>query len=321
MRIDPELRALRGDPASQRNAQFALERVRDDWRAGEAADALRELDAYGEGAQLRDCPTLDALFGEGEDARRLVAALMQPMLTCLARNPLGQVPIRHQHSDGLSVLQLAHSGRAALSLLMYTELGASEAKSACFAGGERHETVLAGSADVRFLELLEERSDSAAIDCTIRRVVAGEIMRFSGHNHTKSIVRVHGRMAVLRLSRTDEVPCDAREYALDDDRLLHRANGSRHESGREMKAALLGRMGRRDAAPVLARLTREGSDHARWQALRECLALDSGLGFAALTRMASDPGDPLAATAGALRAQLLETYPQLAGQELAACPA
>ena len=321
MRIDPKLRALRGDSASQRNAQLALERVCDEWRSGEGFDALGELEAYGRGASLDDCPTLETLIGDGSQAHDLVAALMQPMLACLAKNPTGHVPIRHQHSDGLSVLQLAQSGRAALTLLLYTELGGAEAKSACFAGGERHEAALAGSADIRFLELLEERRDRAAIDCDTRRITAGEVMHFAGRNNTKSILRVHGRLAVLRLSRTDEVPGDACEYALDDGRLLHRASGSRHESGLEMKAALLGRMGRRDAAPVLARLSREGSDHARWQALRECLALDSGLGFAALTRMASDPGDPLATTAGTLRAQLLETYPQLASKELAECPA
>ena len=63
----------------------------------------------------------------------------------------------------------------------------------------------------------------------------------------------------------------------------------------------------------------EGSAHLRWQALRECLGLDSAVGFAALTGLAQRNDDPLAVPAGALRAQLLETYPQLAG--VAGCPA
>lgn len=61
------------------------------------------------------------------------------------------------------------------------------------------------------------------------------------------------------------------------------------------------------------------SPHLRWQALRECLGLDSGAGFAALTGIAQRSDDPLAAPAGALRAQLLEAYPQLA--EVNICPA
>ena len=62
-----------------------------------------------------------------------------------------------------------------------------------------------------------------------------------------------------------------------------------------------------------------GSPHLRWQALRECLGLDSAIGFAALSAIARRSVDPLAVPAGALRAQLLEAYPQLA--EVSACPA
>lgn len=97
-------------------------------------------------------------------------------------------------------------------------------------------------------------------------------------------------MVVLRLARSDAAPCDAREFALDDGRLLHPASGSRAESRQEMMLALLGRLGRSDAAPLIA-------------------------------EMARNAGDSLAATACALHAQLIETYPQLAGLETQKCPA
>jgi hypothetical protein len=103
--------------------------------------------------------------------------------------------------------------------------------------------------------------------------------------------------------------------------LVHRASGDRHESRDEMMMALLGRMRRKDAASVLAALTRSGSDHLRWQALRECLALDSAAGFAALGRIATDPTDDLAPEVGALRARLVKAPPQLARWEPAPCPA
>jgi hypothetical protein len=84
--------------------------------------------------------------------------------------------------------------------------------------------------------------------------------------------------------------------------------------------AMLGRMGRKDAAPLIAEIAAgEGSPALRWQALRECLALDTQVGFAALSAVAGAAGDPLAANAGALRAQLIEAYPQL--QEVEQCPA
>jgi hypothetical protein len=57
----------------------------------------------------------------------------------------------------------------------------------------------------------------------------------------------------------------------------------------------------------------------RWQALRECLALDTLAGFRALTAVATACDDPLAGAAGALRAQLVETYPQLG--RIQPCPA
>ena len=321
MRINPELRALRGDTASQRLAQSSLEEARDAWRAGPARAVLAELARYGEGAALARCPSLASLFDEEGSASILIDELMRGLLPRIAAHPLGQVPLRHQHSDGLSVLQLAQSGRAALTLLCYGETDAAPPASACFAGGERSEVVLAGAADIYLLDLLDDRGERAAIDCTARRVVAGEVMRFSGFAQTKSVRQVHGRMVILRLARSEVVPCEAREYALADGRLLHRASGSRSESRHEMMMALLGRMGRKDAAPLLAELSREGSDHIRWQALRECLALDSATGFAALARVASDPSDTLAATAGALRAQLIEAYPQLARIEETPCPA
>ena len=72
-------------------------------------------------------------------------------------------------------------------------------------------------------------------------------------------------------------------------------------------------MGRTDAAPLLAAMAEEdGGQSLRWQALRECLGLDSGAGYAALCRIAARPGDPLAAPAQALGQQLLAIHPQLA---------
>lgn len=321
MRIDPELRALRGDTASQRKAQETLESARDAWRSGPARAALDALATFGGGAALEDCGPLAALFDGSGTALALVGDLVASILGALRDHPLGQVPLRHQHSDGLSVLQLAQSGRATLTLLAYADTGAEPPASACFAGGERHEVVLSGAADILLLELLKEGADRAAIDCRVRRVVSGEVLHLAGANRTKSVRRVHGNMVVLRLARSEQVPCGAREYALADGRLLHRASGSRSESRHELALAVLGRMGRRDAAPLMAEMAGEGSDHIRWQALRECLALDTLSGFAVLVRMARDPADPLAAAAGALRAQLLETYPQLAAIEVLPCPA
>ena len=138
--------------------------------------------------------------------------------------------------------------------------------------------------------------------------------------------RVAGRLVTLRLHRPDKSIDPVREYALDSGKLLHRAAGTPAESRYELMISLLGRMGRADAAPLLASMAL-GADSPglRWQAMRECLGLDTATGFAALGTLARRGGDPLAAPAGALRAQLLESWPQLAGleqeQETTPCPA
>ncbi|MGB3379361.1 MAG: hypothetical protein WBA55_11395, partial [Allopontixanthobacter sediminis] len=74
-------------------------------------------------------------------------------------------------------------------------------------------------------------------------------------------------------------------------------------------------------APVLADMARRGSDHLRWQALCECLALDTATGFSALCVIARDAGDTLSDRASSLRAQLIEAHPQLAEFEETLCPA
>ncbi len=89
-----------------------------------------------------------------------------------------------------------------------------------------------------------------------------------------------------------------------------------------MMTALLGRMERADAAPVLAAISlRPGEDSLRWQALRECIVLDTAEGFGALLAIARNAEDRLAGDAGALRAQLVEAHPQLLELEKSQCPA
>jgi hypothetical protein len=89
-----------------------------------------------------------------------------------------------------------------------------------------------------------------------------------------------------------------------------------------MMVALLGRMKRSDAAPVFADVARSGSDHVRWQALRECLALNTGLGMDLLRTFASDSSDPLHSPARGLLSQLVERYPELEqAEEMLPCRA
>lgn len=316
MRIDPTIAQLRRDTAPQLRAQAALEAARDAWRSDTAISALLcELDRYGAGVGLADCPRLESALADLGEARALVDPLVSLLVERLAAHPLGHVPLRHQYAQGLAVVQLAQAGLAALSLVCYEARSPNSTAVAtvCFVGGERREMCLAGAAEARFFEVLREEPGRADLDCEACRLTAGDSLVFAGARHTKIVDKPLGRLVLLRLSRTDPTPPPALEYRIADGALVHCASGDRAASRDEMAAAVLGAMGRREAAPTLADIARApGGSHLRWRLLCEALALDTASGFAALADIAADPEDDLSAPAGALRATLIERHASLA---------
>lgn len=323
MRIDPALRALRSDPASQRNAQAAMEEARDEWLGSpDMSRVMRDLAAFGSGADLSDCATLENLMADMAVAQSAIGNLTRRMDAALREYPLAQVPFRHQYSGGICVLQLAISGRAILSLVTYEDRFAQSgegAQTVCFSDGERHEVYLAGSGEADLFEMLSVEGKRAVLDRRPRSLSQGSTLSLIGPRETKLLRNVDGRLVMLRLSRSTESPAPSREYRISDGELVHEASGDRRESREEMAIALLGCMGRTDAAAALSRIAFEGSDHLRWQALRTCLSLDTARGFATLSTLAREERDALSAIAGSLRAQLLESYPELAKVEAAPC--
>lgn len=313
------LASLRRDPAPQQRDQAAVQLAFKGWASSSAAQpALDELASFGAGAGLADCPHLGAVVTDMAAGRRLLDGLTGPVLRVLESHPLAQVPMRHQYSPGLGLMQLATAGRAALSLVVYEALHDARARvveSVCFAGGDRHEICIAGAAEARFFEITHESPDRAGLTFVRRELTEGVSISLAGPRHAKIVDRPRGRLVVLRLSRTDEQSAPAREYRIADGALLHRASGNRAESRDEMAMAVLGAMERSDAVPAILSRTANASDHLRWQGIRHALALGTGAGFAALSAVAHDGDDPLAGPAVRLRAQLLSQHPVLANVE------
>lgn len=325
MHIRPELAALRRDDAPQRQAQARLIAVVDGWRTTPpVAAAGAELARFGHGAQIDDLPLLSALFTAGDpSAQQFADTLVRLLVAELGEDWLGQVPLRHFSDDMLTSLVLARHGSAALVLQGID--GAALAKkpepqAVSFAATETWEHVLAGSATVEHVRIAEALPGQAVLRRESVELLEGTVARRFCAREAQVLRRVPGTMVALKLQRTLDSSEPTREYRLADGVLIHQAAGSPRESRLELTAALLGRMGRSDAAPLLAAMAEEqGGTGLRWQALRECLGLDTALGFATLRTIAQRAGDPLAAPAGALVAQLLEQYPELAG--VARCPA
>ncbi len=325
MIVHPELRALRGDDSPQRVAQDTLIGRMGDWRNTPDVAALEaEMAHLDRGCPLADCRLLAGMFQQGGPAAADFASeLVRLNLEGLAEAPLGHVPFRH-FTDGVhSTLLLLRSGNVTLSLVAVDGEGLAGRPApvtADFGPSEVWEHVLAGGADAELVERSGPENGPAVFD---RRDVAlqpGILVCRLARQQAMLLRGVERCLVTLRLQRRLRDAGPTREYRLDDGTLVHQAAGNVGDSRTEMIMALLGRMERAEAAPVLADIAREeGSAALRWQALRECLALDTLTGFTAFCDVARSAEDELAPTAGALRSQLIEAYPQLA--EIEPCPA
>lgn len=319
MAIHPDLMALRSDPAPQQHAHGALSGAIARWHDDALVRQIEnEFQAFSQGADLAAQGGLTALFDPLDPiAGALIAQLIDPLVAALGAHPLGAVPLRHYADDQSATLILCTGGGAALSVQVLDPVGLARqrpAHSVTFAPGQLHERILAGSGAARLVTLGAVRPGGADLEIEELRLEAGQCLHRSSGEQCRMITALDAPLVLLRLQRRASGSALTREYALADGRFIAQAAASPRETRLELAAALLGRMGRSDAAPLLAAMAEEEAGQSlRWQSLKECLGLDTAAGFAALCRIAARAEDPLAAPAGALRAQLIEAYPQLEG--------
>lgn len=321
MHLHPELRALRDDDAPQRHAQDAAFAALAAWRESPvAAPVLADIKAFATTRSFVECPALAALFDEESGAAdALIGGFIAAMAATLAAQPLAHLALPHHCDDRISTLLLARAGGVSLLLTARAGERACAATpplptSASFADVESWERVLAGHAAA---ELVALGSKPAGGDARLTRrplaLAPGTVVGRSGKRQALVLQGIDGVLVTLRLQRRSSHPLPTEERDLASGAVLHRAAGSLRESRQQVAVALLGSMGRSEAVPVLADIAQDRalSDGLRWDALRQCLTLDTAAGFAALTALATHAADALAGPAGALRAHLLETWPQL----------
>lgn len=325
MLIRPELQALRSDDAPQRSAQDSFRRLLEAWRAapsGAAAEA--ELARFHHGAPLADLPLLADLFcPDSEQWRRFLDSLLCPLLSQIAAQPLSQSPLRYVTNDAFTSLVLARCGTTALTLHNVSGVGLATRPaplSASFLPTETWKRVLAGTAQATQVRTGQVSPDRAELVQTPCRLGPGHVQCRHGQREALILQAVPTSLVQLRLQRRTSMTSPMREYRLSDSQLIHQAAGTPRDSRLELTVNLLGRMKRRDADPMLAAMAQEqGSDSLRWQALRECLALDTETGFRNLCALAEKADDPLHRPAAALRQKLLQLHPELNG--ICPCPA
>ena len=322
MHVHPDIAALRSDRAPQRRAQSAMQAACEAWRAEPGAAAMmQELEAFGAGAVLEDCPKLEAVFTAAGEAERLAGLLSQHFCRALAANPYGHPPFRNGFDGHAASMLLARSGRAQL-LIQSRDPAAFQHDGYSFSTGLRYDAVIGGRAEARIVRIIRVGEKSAEFSSEKIILHPGCRLAFDLASEMLLVDRTAQRLVTLRLVQGREHPQAAREFSAATGELLQQCAGDLATSRQEAIIALLGRMGRDDAAPDFAEVALgEGDTSLRWQAIRECLALDSAAGFRALASLARRAGDPLAASAGALRARLVEQHPQLLELEAASCRA
>ena len=317
MRTDPALRDYSCDRVAIAEVQGRIGAAKTRWLArADVVASLADCQAFADGAPLPTCTKLSSLLAH-DSARDFVRGWFAEMMPAWRDNPLAHMPFRHSFSGGVGAMQLFRVGPATLSLLVINPVGIGPARTIAFTDCERHEVVLAGQGRA----IAYSFTDGGPPSGSALQLRPGA--RFHGHaERSRAIVQLDAPLVLLRLTREPERPAPTRQVEIASGRIVHRASASPAEGRAELAAALVGAMGRTDAAPALARYAcgQEGEGE-RWQALRNALALDTRVGFEALCRIAEDPDDPIAGDAATLRHNLCTTYPQLANLRGNLCPA
>lgn len=317
MLIGAELRALQGDGGPQRAAQAAMQRRVAEWRdrasVRAVAAALAPFEAGGEPEEL---PALAQLMTQ-DGARAFADTLVTELVEVLGTAPLAHVALRHTNDARRSTLLLTRVGRVSLSLETRVAQPGGEpmATTAVLSDIDTWDMVLAGAVEGRLLEA-REAGGKTRFTGTAVRLQEGDLCVRRGRSQVLSIARIERCFTVLRLQRRAHSPAPAQAIDLASGDLVRQAAGDLRDSRREMMVGLLGRMERSEDAPVLAEIAREaGCLSLRWEAVRQCLGLDTATGFRLVAELTRRHGDPIQPDAAALRAHLLALHPQLEALE------
>ncbi len=256
MLIRPELQALRSDDAPQRIAQHNLHQILQSWQTtGTGAQVQSELARFHAGEALDRLAVFSALFcPDSDDWRSFLDSLLKPLMAQIAAQPLSQSPLRHAVGEGFTSVVLARCGTAALTLQHIDGAALARrqpAQTVSFLPATTWERALAGSIHAIRVGVEELLPDRARLSCSAYEFKAGDVHCRNGQAEALIFRSAPTSFVQLRLQRRTSTCEPVREYSLADGRLVHLSAGTPRDSRLELTATLLGRMKRRDAAPML----------------------------------------------------------------------
>ncbi|KPF64826.1 hypothetical protein IP79_00895 [Porphyrobacter sp. AAP60] len=270
---------------------------------------MEGLEKFHQGAAFEDLPFLVRLMRDHAAARAFADALITPFLAALRAEPLAQLPLGHSSAPGMARLRMATHGRAGVTLLAIAPRARAMPVSVLFEDCEAHEIILAGEC-----EAAVHRREAGGLVSEVQLCSAGTRFNRKGPDAARQIIAVARPLLVLQLTREPDHPQPSQEIATADGALLKVISASKASSQHMMALGVLGALEHHAALHPIARLAKDAAADrdVRWEAMRQCLALDTGEGLAVLAALARDPGDALQAAACALQRQLLAAHPDLA---------
>ena len=298
---------LRGDAAPQHEAQRLVAAARAQWtQHAVIAPVLTDLQRFGAGSDLAECSHLKEALTSLAAGSAVAEVTLEIFAACVSQAPLGMVPFRHEVTPEGATLVLAVSGQSQL-LLCQRGRAMCEPDCVTMSDVERHDLVLAGRAEALMCCLKGTRLETTPI-------ALGSGSQFQIAGGDKGIVtrQVHDPLVTLRLVRQQAQCKPTRQIAIASGAVVATAHGTMAESRRRLAIDVLAALRHPRAAQTLSEEAMQGDPATRWEALRQCLALDTGRGFSTLTRVADNADDLLSGRARALRDHLLAAHPVLA---------
>ncbi|HEX6376347.1 MAG TPA: HEAT repeat domain-containing protein [Allosphingosinicella sp.] len=330
MIVNQPLAAWLADPAARAATDSAMRSLAAGIARTPAVDALRRGVGPAAGAGATAVLALARAFIE-DDA--MIAAVMQAAIAAAAADPFCRPSLRatrNEVQDGLLlfsrpelVVQLAVIGADALAIKRRSEAGRAPI---AFTGQRSLFRFLKGggaSLSIWTAPAIEAGfSAPAGGRCRLRerrRLADGEVLELDGRRESFLLEGAESDLVYLFASTPLEAGPVGTEYDGESLELVAASSTDDAGSRTQMMLALLRSLGRSDAAPLFAEQLSAPHFHARWQAMREMLALDAELALPHLRALAAS--DPHAEVRAAAAETLAAFFPDRPAIQESPCPA
>lgn len=289
-------------------ARAEMKSAHDAWLQREDVRGVaRDIHEYAEGRPLAELPVLGGVIGDIAKGKAFAQGLIGEFTSSLRRQSLGEVPLRHTATLGFARLQLMQEGGVVLSLCVYEPAKVNrKANWAQFADSELHELVLAGSAIGRMHRLERNAAGQREVHSTDLMLGEGSMLSPMARFEARQFENVRKSLLVLQLTRIRSNPQPTLEIRLSGGALVREVSADRRASEKVMALGVLGALGQARTIPTISSFARDTDqdENARWEAVRQLLALDAEAGWSLLNEIASRAGDPIAQPAKSLISQL-----------------